>query len=549
LNGKKIEKCYGSGGFINTLNPFVNFASLSWLKTVGQLDTLYDFVIDGPIVWLDADVYNLTPSIIQAVWTNLNKRVDIDLIAPSLETGYEECCGLFSQPIDLSFTANLGWAASINEEVVSNSHYWTRFLGLVPFSDDPTTRTGVHCENDYLGAHHYACHLEKYDYEPRLGRTVKTLYRPKTFSFEEICTFTLSMLLEGDLYNIDEAFVENPTNVGKKSVFNLMSQSQFLRYMLIICATRFSQEGWTAFSFETCEKQTTIGAGVNFTPYSDVFNLPVPQALSEFWGGIGVKMSSYVSGKSGYRIVSIPQLAVYGNTLANVYQNQAYSATPDSATASDMVSLLAAMNPRSTGVAGPYPFAPPLDALPDMLNVNTTVTLTSISVNQVSGTAIPDALEQVGDCIASLKGFVNISVNIANKDDVPFTVLYYTRLIAEPPMFTNMSGIYTVNYLNLTNRVYFDQRRMGSHIGVPLPISCAPKSVYQVIYSEFSITDVNNDAPFFLQTLRSAIQYAHPKESTSTTSEYVVVNETNALQGNGGMFQDIGEFLDGLLKG
>jgi hypothetical protein len=541
--------CYESGGFINTLLPFVDFASLSWpvniggVITTGPLQRLYDFNFDGAVVIPDSDVFNLTPNIIQAIWTNLNKRVDIDLIAPSVVTGYEGCCGLFSQSIDLSYIHNLGWIGSIIEEIVPNSQYWTRFLSLVIITDDPTTRTGIHIMNDYRGPHHYACHLEKYDYDEQLQKTVKTLYRPKTFSLEEIAVYLMTMLLEGDLYALGEEMDLTPSNNLQNSMFLSMSQSQFLRYILVLAFTRFTQEGWTTFAFETCDAQTTLVGGVNLTPYSDTYNMTIPRAVAEYFGSIGVKISTYRSGKNGYRIVEIPQLAVYGNTLANVYQNQAYQTTSTVPIAANLASLLEQMNPQST--PGSYTFSVTGDnSMPDAFNVDVTITLTSISVSQVVGDSVVPALQQVGDSISAMKGFVTMSTNIANKDDVPFTVLYYTRIIEEPVQFGNFSGIYTVAYTNLTNRVNFDQRIIGNHMGVPLPITCMPRSLHQIIYSEHSVSEVNNEMAFFLLTIRSALSFAHPKESTSDTTDLELLNKTNSFQSKGGnFFKAVGEGL------
>jgi len=541
--------CFGSGGFINTLLPYVNFASLSWpvnvsgVITTAPLQRLYDFAFDGPVVIQDSDVFNFCPNIIQGIWTNLNKRVDIDLIAPSIPTGYENCCGPFSQCIDLSYMGNLGWIGSVIEEIVPNSQYWTRFLGLVPFSITPNTRTGIHIMNDYKGPHHYACHLEKYDYDEQLAKTVKTLYRPKPFSLEEIATYVLTMLLEGDLYSSDQVLSLTPTNASIMSVFNNMSQSQFLRYIMILALTRFSQEGWTTFAFATCDAQTTLTAGVNLTPYSDTYNMPIPRAIAEFFGSIGVKISTFRSGKSGYRLVEIPQLAVYGNTLGNVYQNQAYNTTSTVLIAADLTNLLEVMN--SQAVPLNYAFTVVGDnTMPDALNVDITSTLTSISISQVAGTSVANALQQVGDMFSSMKGFLTISTNIANKDDVPFTVLYYTRIIMEPQFFGKYSAIYTTKYTNLTNRVNFDQRIIGNHMGVPLPISCMPLALHQIIFSEFSVSEVNNDVPFFILTIRSALGFAHPKESTSDTSDLELLNKTNTAQSNGGnFFKTVGEGL------
>jgi hypothetical protein len=530
------ERCYGTGGFINQLLPYVDFASLSWYVASGALDRLYDFNVDGPIVITDEDVYNLTPQVIEAVWTNLNKRVPIDLIFPSARTGYEFCAGPFSQMIDLSYSHNLGWSGSVIEEIVPNGQYWTRFLGLVPYSDSTDTRTGIHIMNDYKGPHHYAGHLEKFNYDMLTGRTVKTLYRPKTFSFEEICTYILTMLVEADLYATDQSVSTDPKNDGAaKTVFNNMSQAQFLRYVLVLCATRFSQEGWTTFALETCEEQTTVVAGVNMTAYSDTYNIPVPRAVSEFFGSIGVKISTYRSGKGGYRLVNIPQLAVYGSTLANVLQNEAFNTTPTVETSSNLVPLLQAMSPQVVGT-GPYTFNGTESALPLIFNVNTLVTATSISLSQVSGTSVPEAIQQVGDCVDAMKGNVTVSVNVANKDDVPFTVLYYTRMIEQSPMYGTMSGIYNVAYTHLTNRVNFDQRVLGSHLGVPLPISCTPLSLHQVIFSEHTVTEVNNLYPFFRVTIRSSQGFVHPKESTGDTSDFELMNRTNVAQHKGGNF-------------
>jgi hypothetical protein len=541
---KLDEICFGSGGFINTLLPYVEFASLSWFKSSGPLDTLYDFFTDGNIIITDTDAYNLCPNIIQEIWLGLDQRVPIDMIGINTKTGFERCCGPFSQQIDLSYDTNIGWIASIIEEAVPNSQYWTRFLGLVPVSDTPNTRTGIHAMNDYKGAHQYAGHLERWDYDMTLGKNVKTLYRPKSFSFEEIATYTLTMLLGGDLYNTEQPFSIDPNTTGKETVFNDMSQSQFLRYILIVCATRFTQEGWTTFAFRTCAEQVPLVAGVNLTPYSDMYNIPVPRALAEYFGSIGVKKSTYRSGKSGYRIVNIPQLCVYGNTLGNVYQNAAYTATPTTVVASDLVPLLQIMSPRIIGT-GPYAFAGPPTTLPDYLNVNTLVTLSSVSVDQTRGTEVIDAIQQVGEAMNAMKGFVTVSVSVANKDDVPFTVLYYTRIITGTERTLNFSLIYNNMYMQLTNRVNFDQRILGNHLGVPLPITCVPLPLHQVIFGEHTVTVVNNETPFFKLTIRSAQQFCHPKESTGDTSDFELMNKTVTAQGEGGNFFKMGA---GMLK-
>lgn len=533
---KKTERCFGTGGLVNILYPFVDFASLSWINSSGPLDSLYDFAVDGVITLTDDSVFNLCPAICQGVWTNLHKRVPIDLIAPSIKTGFEECVGPFSQPIDLSYVSNIGWIGSISEEIIPNSQYWTRFLGLVPFSSGPSTRTGVHVVNDYKGPHHYAGHVERYDYDDILGKNVKTLYRAKTISFEEIANYILTMAVESDLYGTEQSNSIDPSNVlPAQSVFNSMSEAQFLRYCLVLCFTRFTQEGWTLFALETCDTQTTLAAGINLTPYSDTYNIPVPRAVAEYFGSIGVKISAYRNGKSGYRLVNIPQLAVYGNTLANVYQNAAYSLSPLPNVASDLVPLLQAMNPQIIGT-GPYSFNGTDATLPFFLNVNPLVTATSISLSQVSGTSVFDALQQVGDCFNTMKGYCTVSVNIANKDDVPFTVLYYTRIISEPEQSSGYSLIYLTPYSHLTNRVNFDQRTLGNHLGVPLPISCVPLPLHQVIYNEFSVTEVNNLAAFFKLTIRAAQSFVHPKESTSDTSDFELLNKNNTAQEKGGNF-------------
>jgi len=529
------ETCFGTSGLINILQPYVAFASLSWPFVSGPLTRLYDFTLDGPITWNDNDVFNEAPNIIQNVWTNLNKRLNLDLIYPSVPTGYETCCGLFSQNIDLSNVMNLGWTGSVVEEVVPNRQYWTRFCGIVPFSDSPTTRTAIHIVNDYIGPHHYGGHLERYDFDPVTKKHMKTLYRPKNFSLEEVSTYCLVQMIQGDLYSTSQETSISPAT-GPNSIFNSMSQSQFLRYIMVLCATRFTQEGWAMFNFKTCNNQVSLVAGVNLTPYSDTYNMPIPRSVAEFFGGLGVKISTYRNKKGGgYRFVTIPQISVYGNTLANCYQNMAYAALSNIPTASDMLSLLTVMNPSIIASPG-FSFLGTDNTMPDYLNIDTSITANSVNLSQVQGTSVFDGLQQVGDNFSTLKGFMTISVNVANKDDVPFTVMYYCRQISDPLRDEEFSLIYLSTYSQLTNRVNFDQRVLGSHLGVPLPLSCTPLPLHQVIFSEYSVTEVNNIAPFFKQTVRSAQEYVHPKESTSDTSDFTLMNEGKTAQGHGGNF-------------
>jgi len=50
--------------------------------------------------------------------------------------------------------------------------------------------------------------------------------------------------------------------------------------------------------------------------------------------------------------------------------------------------------------------------------------------------------------------------------------------------------------------------------------------------------------PFFNQTIRTALQFVHPKESTNNTSDWTLLNYSNTVQQKGG---NIIEDLIGLL--
>jgi len=67
-----------------------------------------------------------------------------------------------------------------------------------------------------------------------------------------------------------------------------------------------------------------------------------------------------------------------------------------------------------------------------------------------------------------------------------------------------------------------------------MPITCAPREVYQVIFDEHSIIQVINLTTFLTQTIRAAIQFVHPRESTNSTSDLTTLNYTNTIQGKGG---------------
>jgi len=556
---QQYSSCFGSGGLLNILYPNVGFASLSWpigtevLVPPAQwndMQYLYDFTRNGIVVLTDATVYDQAPAIIQNIWTSLSKRIPLDLIYPTVETGYEENVGLFSQPIDLSYEANLGWVASIIEEIVPNKQYWTRFLGLVPFSVETNTRTGIHVENDYKGPHHYASHLMEYNVVD--GETYKTILRFKSVSLEEFMTFMLVQLLEADLYNTSQETSLTPTIVPVSgvptSVFKSITEPQFLRYVLIVALTRFTQEGWSGWMFKTCLQQTVLTAGVNLTPYSDTFNLAVPTSVSEYLGSIGV-LKSFKKGKGlgGYLFVTLPLLSVYGNTSANVYTNQEGQFLDNLGAFDSLILLLQQINSLSVPVD--YSFAPYSEGgIPDFLDVSpspVTATYESVNLSQVMGIGITPALQQVSAAFNELKGFLAVSVAIANKDEFPFTILYFTRFIDMVAQSAFMFSLISDSaFLLMTNRVFFDQRTLGNYLGVPMPITCAPQEVYQVVYNEHSVIEVVNTTPFFNQTIRTALQFVHPKESTNNTSDWTLMNYSNTLQGVGG---NIIEDLLGLL--
>jgi len=364
-------------------------------------------------------------------------------------------------------------------------------------------------------------------------------------------------LVEADLYNIGQETSTTPSGEPvtgfPDTVFNSITQSQFLRYILIVALTRFTQEGWTGWNFKTCVQQTVLTAGVNLTPYADTFNIAIPTSLSEYLGSLSVlKSMKGGNGKGGWLFVTIPLLSVYGNTSSNVYTNGTYPGDGDISFFRFLGDLVSQINPGAT--APDYNFlleafpVPPNQPIPGFLNVipdPSNDTHDTVNLSQVQGTGVVECLQQVSSAFNMLKGFLAISVAIANKDMVPFTILYFTRFIDMVEQSAeNFSLIATTNFLTMTNRVYFDQRTLGNYLGVPMPITCAPQEVYQVIFNEHTIVDVTNVTPFFNQTIRTALQFVHPKESTNNTSDWTLLNYSNTVQQKGG---NIIEDLIGLL--
>jgi len=502
---------------------------------------LYDFTLNGIITFNDNNPYDAINAV-QKIWVDLTGRYPLEMVPITEDVGFFENVGLFSNIIDLSYSANIGWCASVVEEIVPNSQYWTRFLAVAAPDDVPNVRTGIHVENDYKGPHHYACHLMMYDtVNDRGDETFKTLYRYKAISFEEIATFVLAQLLEADLYYTDQVSSLTPSSTvpptgSPTSIFQSITQAQFLRYILVVALSRFTQEGWTGWRFKTCEQQTVLTAGMNLTCLSDTFNLAIFSSLSEYFGSLSVLKSFKTRGKNrgGYLFVTIPLMCCYGNTCANVYQN--FDA-PDYFEFSQLNGLLGAINP-SLDVAT-YNFIPdvPSDLPPALFVIPnpSTDTADTINLSQVSGVGITPAVQQLSEIINVLKGYVAISVAIANKDEIPFTILYFTRFVDMIQQNSdNFSLIVDSNFILMTNRVFFNQQTIGQYLGVPMPITCAPREVYQVIFDEHSIIQVINLTTFLTQTIRAAIQFVHPRESTNETSDLTTLNYTNTIQGKGG---------------
>lgn len=502
--------------FVTNVPLNLGFVSLSWPSDPNTPQATMNTVIP---VLTDEIVATEGVQACQRLWNELYNRGHLDksVVQPE-KTGYDFSTACFALRIPLDIVDNSemkNWSSFHHEYPISGPDRWVMALGLC--NDSQQIRVGPKVYNEFAGPQHYAHRV----HNGSVGRLNYVVLRIKTIYIEDFFNLILSSAVAGDLQKSDLMGKDevNQTVDMPTSPFLSMSPGTFVFGAFNQIMRRMGAISWVGFANPPCDDCNII-AGVLTVPDSTVDNTVYPDCCNETIAS----MSPLKNTKDGWDYVVYPQLVTNGKLVTgNIYENTS-SGDPN-----DLTSVIVSFFPSFSDGTSTYNFGGDLIGLPDYIDFG------SVTSSLVLGSAIPPAIIAVSNLFNSLQGNIIVASPSANFHTLR-SVLHYTRILSNDN-FTedDYSQYQKALVLKVCNRVPFDPNKCTNDMSRVLPVTFAPDTTYQSIFTEVSsVSYLNGDVLLSTIISTTGSTYAHPVAGNE--SENTMIDESSIVQHQGGGF-------------
>jgi hypothetical protein len=414
-----------------------------------------------------------------------------------------------------------------HENVVRSKEQWLAKLGLC--IDDTVSpvpgRLGYFSLTDFASVSNYMTRI----IHGTVGKSAKTVIRPKYVMLEDIVNAVLSTTVEADLQKNNVVGTSGINMAAFPSVIKDVEEPAFLFGVIIGLVRKFQIRNLMGFDNSEGGMYPCTGSVWNTMGGSTI------DIGLNFINEMASSMAPLLQAFPGWIMERNAVLVTTGRFSLNIY-NGVNPPIPG-----NLLTLIERLQPDTNPVA--YAMLPT-----NVLNLPTFIDPLNYGFSLVRGTSISTAQEIYGGVLSALQGNVLIANTVGNSHDER-TLLYYTRILKylqeQEPLWTKYVSSTITSIVNVydmeNNQIMYDLTK-------PLCVTFGKEDDYCSLYNEHhAITMARGE----LQELSETITYAskvnaHPIAGTGYEGAINEISLVSQHMGGGFVSSILDTFLPGV---